>query len=1062
MFYFYCHFKVTFHDRYYKSRCERREVCKFNCEDEVYPNLTCGPDSSLSLTYGGQFYDKVFKYEYSGTSGWFECANYANDNIDYMATLPDGSHPRIHTCFPSCLQSTSGVFDFEDDSAGISTEFRTTCASGVTPDLLCVDDSDSCQTTKFSGEICFGDDSTTCIQFGMIFITMFIASPIIFFVELIFLFNMRLVTKKEPDNSRLDFKSSIVQCGFQWLSAAIIITVIFYLIVQMIFIVDFGRPKTMGAIFGFVVLFEQIRSFIVQTLIWFILITKAGQLETTEIVIDDPQAKNKGFLKLSHKIIKIIVESDFFDHFTLGLVIFYAVWVLVQLTFDSDIEANPTATEVFHVFDILVLVLFLTELILRVIVEGYKYFFDLWNVFDATIIIVSFVFTFVEIPGKQGVFVLRLMRLLRLVLILRKAAKKASPRRPPGTGPALTSPIERVLSLVRDVSELKKGVTPKDKENLEWVQDVISSNKLYSIAVENMGRSGKQNSDYELELQYWLRMTTDQLQDANWRDEELESLLQGKARKAQQQQQQSEKNSTDPLVDIQKRRKRQKLLKSSEIDPHADEAQNGTIIINQANGAKTKIGERGVVIEDDSDFSDSEDSDFDPDQMVEEVMQNAASEEISHQISDELVTFRMGLQQWDFDIFSAEMNFGQELLLPMVGVQCAQNLDLFNALDINPESFFEFSRAVAKQYFAFNTFSNATHAADVCHAAHLLYKWLGDDKPVLGPVELLAGLMSAIGIDVGHPGVNNMFLIRTTHPLAVRYADTCPLENLHASTLFELLMTSTDSAHFKHQQRLQRALKEREQVNNNRTGTDQGLSNSSSFRASKKPLKDPFKRLSEEQFTLMRTLVIRAIIASDSGNHASLLSLFKTKCTRRDFPSARADDKEVVISTFTRAADIAYIAKPLGLSTTWVDRLMEEFYRQGDIEKMRHLQRAKFYVREENNVSKCQIGFIDLVASPMFDALANFLPHRYAEQFHPHVARTKAHYKNAAPKSGGAFNLPFGDDFVDVGTKRKDAIKNGNDRVHRSNSHGPLIPEEQPPGEENEFRSKSKKNKKKD
>mmetsp|Transcript_21785 Transcript_21785/g.57570 ORF Transcript_21785/g.57570 Transcript_21785/m.57570 type:complete len:736 (+) Transcript_21785:3-2210(+) len=52
--------------------------------------------------------------------------------------------------------------------------------------------------------------------------------------------------------------------------------------------------------------------------------------------------------------------------------------------------------------------------------------------------------------------------------------------------------------------------------------------------------------------------------------------------------------------------------------------------------------------------------------------------------------------------------------------------------------------------------------------------------------ERFALAVAAVCHDIGHPGMNNQFLIQTLHPLAVRYNDISPLENLHCATLFEL------------------------------------------------------------------------------------------------------------------------------------------------------------------------------------------------------------------------------------------------------------------------------------
>merc|ERR1719261_209138 len=56
----------------------------------------------------------------------------------------------------------------------------------------------------------------------------------------------------------------------------------------------------------------------------------------------------------------------------------------------------------------------------------------------------------------------------------------------------------------------------------------------------------------------------------------------------------------------------------------------------------------------------------------------------------------------------------------------------------------------------------------------------------LSEVEQFSVLVAAMAHDIGHPGVNNPFLIEASHELALRYNDKSPLENMHCAKLFEI------------------------------------------------------------------------------------------------------------------------------------------------------------------------------------------------------------------------------------------------------------------------------------
>lgn len=58
---------------------------------------------------------------------------------------------------------------------------------------------------------------------------------------------------------------------------------------------------------------------------------------------------------------------------------------------------------------------------------------------------------------------------------------------------------------------------------------------------------------------------------------------------------------------------------------------------------------------------------------------------------------------------------------------------------------------------------------------------------LLGPFESLTLLITAIGHDVGHPGVNNGFLATLNAPLAQLYNDRSVLESFHCAAYSQIL-----------------------------------------------------------------------------------------------------------------------------------------------------------------------------------------------------------------------------------------------------------------------------------
>lgn len=101
-------------------------------------------------------------------------------------------------------------------------------------------------------------------------------------------------------------------------------------------------------------------------------------------------------------------------------------------------------------------------------------------------------------------------------------------------------------------------------------------------------------------------------------------------------------------------------------------------------------------------------------------------------------------------------------------------------------------------------YHNFRHVVDVLQAVFHLLVRIGSLPPfpegepmeaesrspmakMLRPFEALTLLIAAIGHDIGHPGVNNMFLVTIKSPLARLYNDKSVLESYHSAVYCHML-----------------------------------------------------------------------------------------------------------------------------------------------------------------------------------------------------------------------------------------------------------------------------------
>ena len=73
-------------------------------------------------------------------------------------------------------------------------------------------------------------------------------------------------------------------------------------------------------------------------------------------------------------------------------------------------------------------------------------------------------------------------------------------------------------------------------------------------------------------------------------------------------------------------------------------------------------------------------------------------------------------------------------------------------------------------------------------------------------------------------------------------------------------------------------------------------------------------------------------------------------------------------------SDISNPSEPDGISQKWTQKVYEEFFIQGDLEKDNKLPVSNFCDRNTTNINKAMIGFISFVVEPTINCLVNLIP----------------------------------------------------------------------------------------
>jgi len=295
-----------------------------------------------------------------------------------------------------------------------------------------------------------------------------------------------------------------------------------------------------------------------------------------------------------------------------------------------------------------------------------------------------------------------------------------------------------------------------------------------------------------------------------------------------------------------------------------------------------------------------------------------------------------------FNIFELKEIIGQDNVLPIMGKVILDSFGLYSDEIISKEKLDPFLVSISNQYYKTTLYHNSMHGADVTQSLCLYFLNSNAEEICQSLVlDLLGILISALGHDLGHPGLTNPFHINSSSELAITYNDVSCLENFHASKL---------------------------------------------FRTIRNPETDIFEKLSVQDYKTIRKRMIGNILATDMANHGKIMTLIKSRIainkaenkTKFELLSGnektKFEEQQSLFDFLIHAADLAHNTKLFNISLKWVELLSEEFWLQGDKEKSMNLPVSFLCDRDSYNIPQSQVGFIRGFIIPTFDCLIDIFP----------------------------------------------------------------------------------------
>ncbi|XP_076294997.1 phosphodiesterase 6 [Lasioglossum baleicum] len=248
-------------------------------------------------------------------------------------------------------------------------------------------------------------------------------------------------------------------------------------------------------------------------------------------------------------------------------------------------------------------------------------------------------------------------------------------------------------------------------------------------------------------------------------------------------------------------------------------------------------------------------------------------------------------------------------------------------------------------------YHNWRHALNVAQTMFAMLK-TGKMEQFMTDLEILGLLVACLCHDLDHRGTNNAFQTKTESPLAILYS-TSTMEHHHFDQCVMILNSD---------------------------------------------LNNIFQNLSMQDYRRVMRVVESAILSTDLAVYFKKKNRFMELIDDGEFDWQSEEKKELLCGMMMTACDVSAIAKPWEVQHRVAKLVADEFFDQGDLERLQLNQQPVAMMDREkrDELPQMQVGFIDVICLPLYKVMSETFP--WIMPLYDGTMENRKHWQDLAEK----------------------------------------------------------------